>query len=59
MTDTNYTTVQITVDYREKLRTMAKSTKRSMAAMLEVLIDAAYQDGARDKQSKESNHVTN
>ena len=54
-----YTTVQITPEYREKLRRLAQQTKRSMAAELEVLIDAAYQDGARDKQSKESNHVTN
>ena len=50
MSEKKYTTVQISPEYREKLRQLASKAKRSMAAELEVLIDAA-----RDKQKEADN----
>lgn len=41
-----YTQVKIKLEYREKLATLASSHNRSMANMIEVLIDQALKEVA-------------
>ena len=47
----DYSTLQITADYKEKLRKIAERERRSMAAQVEYWIDQTYQEDTMDTTS--------
>jgi predicted DNA-binding protein len=49
-----YTQLRLKVDYREKLKILADRESRSMANMVEVLIDQAYTRLSKEERTGEA-----